>query len=48
MLKHDKFESPNNLSLPVPSNYDVNCDFSFESASTTYTDTTPHEDTSSI
>jgi len=46
MLKNDKNDSPNSLSLPVPSNYDINYDLTFEYANTTLEDTAPREDIS--
>jgi len=36
MLKNDKYESHNSLSLPIPSNYDINYDISFEPVNTTH------------
>ena len=51
MSKNAKNDSPNSLSLPIPSNYDTNCDLTFEYENTSpedtvlREDTAPHEDT---
>jgi len=44
ILKNDTCEAPNNLSLIVPTNYDINCDISFDNAPTTHEDSTPVHD----
>ena len=46
MSKNDKNDSPNSLSLPIPLNYYIIYDLSFEYANTTPEDTTPREDIS--
>jgi len=46
MSKNDKNDNPKSLSLPIPSNNDINYDLTFESANTTPQDTAPREDIS--